>query len=249
LTIPAEWMTAMDQVERLSSHIDKHTLELAESRHESVADLPDDLRTPLMGWRPKLGARYVDIAGLHDAVRARIAAAQEGVRADVPEDIRAWYDRYRHLSVWRDNQRAKLMRERRESYRLHAKRICEQYAIVGMEDFDLSKVARTKKRAPEDGDSPLHAEARSQRQRAALYEFRSELARQAQKTGTEIVPGKGATTRHCRKCVEKTGQIDRAQRTWTCEHCGAVWDQDRNAAENIRDTAVGGSSAPVATVA
>jgi len=250
LTVPAKWMTAMDQVERLQSYIDDDTIELARGRHNSVADLPDDLRAPLMGWRPKLGASHVDVSALHDAVRARIAAAQKGAPADVPADIRYWYDRYRHLSVWRDNKRAKLMRQRREHYRLYAKDICEKYALVAIEDFDLSEVARTKKRAPEDGENELHAAARAQRQRAALYEFRKELENQARKTGTEIVRvKKDKTTTTCHGKGHITGQIDRSRMVWTCEICGDVWDRDENAARNILDAAVGSARAPVKNAA
>lgn len=241
--LPAKWMTAMDQVERLSAHIDDHTLELAQLWHNNqVAELPDDLRQPLMGWKPKLGARHVDCASLHDAVRARIDAVKgTDARADVPESIRHWYDRYRHLLVWRDNLRAKMIRQRREHYRMFARDIAQRYAVIGVEKIDLAELARTKTREPEAGDNPLHQAARAQRQRAAVYSFMTELKHQAAKAGAQIVElNPKHTTMECHICGEIVKQRDRAELVWKCTS-GHVWDQDINASKNILDAAIGAS--------
>lgn len=233
-TLPADWMAGQDQVGRLSSHIDEGLLALAAARNDSVHELPDDLRMPLMGWRPNLGARHVDAQALHDAVQSRIAAVKgTAARADVPADIRAWYDRYRHLSVWRDDLRAKLQRRRQDLYRNLAASIVDRYAVLGLEDLDLADMARTKTRSPEDPDNPLALAARANRVRAAIYSLMLVLRQQAAKVGTEVVTVTGPTTMHCHQCGSETGQPDRAQRIWTCQHCGSVWDQDENAARVI----------------
>lgn len=243
ITLPAEWMAGMDQVERLQAHLDDNAIEIARAYHETIEHLDDDLRAPLMGWRPRLGAGHVNVERLASAVRARIEAVKgTQARADVPADIRHWYDRYRHLSLWRDNLRAKLQRQRRELYRLAARRIAQGYALIGIEDFDLSEVAKTKQRAPETGDNPLHAAARANRQRACVHLFRDELKHQARKHGAELAIIKGATTRHCHACGHlNKGPADRADRVWVCEGCGATWDQDINAAQNLLDAATGNS--------
>lgn len=240
--LPRAWMTGMDQVERLTEHVDDATLEMAKEWHEQVADLPDDLRRPLMGWRPKLGARHVDCAALHAAIKARIEAVKgTDARADVPASIRHWYDRYRHLLVWRDNLRVKLIRQRREHYRLWAREIASEHALIGVEKIDLAEMARTKTRAPEDGDNPLHQAARAQRQRAAVYSFMQELKHQAAKAGAEIATVDAKyTTMECHKCGERSRQRDRAERIWTCPN-GHVWDQDINAARNILSAVTGAS--------
>lgn len=242
--LPARWMTAMDQIERLQQHVDDNTLQLAQTWHDHVADLPDDLRQPLMAWRPKLGAKHVDTARLHDAIRARIQAVKgTDARADVPDSLRHWYDRYRHLLVWRDNLRAKMLRQRREHYRLWSRDIAQHYALIGIEKIDLAAMARTKTRAPEDGDNPLHQAARAQRQRAAVYSFLQELKHQATKAGAEVaeIPAQD-TTLTCNTCGQASQQRDRAARIWTCPN-GHVWDQDLNAARNILDAATGAEGA------
>lgn len=247
--LPPDWMTGMDQIERLSSHLDAHAVELASQWHCRVAELPDDLRQPLIAWRPKLGAGHVDCARLHNAVQARIAAVKgTDARADVPDSIRHWYDRYRHLLVWRDHLRVNLLGRRREYYRLWAREIAAAYALIGVEDIDLADMARTKTRAPEDGDHPLHQEARAQRQRASVHSFLQELRHQATKTGAEVaVVDPKCTTLECHTCGAHSPQRDRADRIWNCPN-GHVWDQDENAARNILTAAIG-ASAPMAKAA
>lgn len=240
--LPAKWMTALDQTERLQQHVDNETLILAQAWHNQVADLPDDLRQPLMAWRPKLGARHVDCERLHAAIRCRLLDAKAkgpDTRADLPDGFRHWYNRYRHLLVWRDNLRAKMLRQRREHYRLWARQIASRYALIGIEKIDLADMARTKTRDPEDGDNPLHQAARAQRQRAAVYSFLQELKHQASKHGAQIseIPAKN-TTLECHTCGERSQQRDRTARVWSCPN-GHVWDQDLNAARNILAATIG----------
>jgi len=242
LSLPPDWMAGMDQVERLQQHIDDETLTLAATWHLRVQDLPDDLREPLMGWRPKRGAAWVNQQALHDAVRRRIESVAPGQRADVPETIRHWYNRFRHLGIWRDRLRAKLLRRRRELFRLFARKTAQRYSLIGLEKFDLSAVARTRIRAPEAGDNELHAAARALRQRAAASEFRTELEHQAAKAGATVTKvDSNKTTCICHACGHdnKKPKRQRERLIWSCENCGATWDQDMNAAQNVLNLATG----------
>ncbi|WP_018234394.1 zinc ribbon domain-containing protein [Thioalkalivibrio thiocyanodenitrificans] len=236
-TLPADWMRGMDQVERLSSHLDENAMEVAAWVHAHRDELPEKLTQPAANWSPGKGSKWLRDKELHDAVRA--------LNWEVPAEIRHWYERYRHLKTWRDNLRAKLLRSRREVYRLLAADLAGRYAVIGIEDMDLSKIAKTKKRK-DASDPELHATARAQRQRAAVHALRHEIEHQANKHGAQLVHVSGKTTTTCRACGAATGQKDRASLIWTCEHCGAVWDQDLNAAGNILDSAMG-ASAPAAT--
>ena len=230
-TLPADWMRGMDQVERLSKHVSDGLVEVGTYLHTDEA--PEDLRQYAARWTPKRSSGYIDAQGLHDAVRAR--------RWDVPAEVLHWYERFRHLSVWRANLRAKLLRRRREVYRLLAVELASEYALIGIEGMDLSTMARTKKR--DDATPPeLHAAARAQRQRAAVHLLREEIEHQARKRGASIVRETAKTTTRCRSCGEVTGQADRSRLIWTCEHCSAVWDQDHNAASNLLAAAAGAST-------
>jgi ribosomal protein L37AE/L43A len=227
--LPPKWMSGMDQVERLSAYIDQHLLEIAAWIHDHP-ELRGELTTPIRRWRPGLGARHADAKALHDAVRA--------LQFEVPRPVLDWYKRYRHLLVWRDNLRAKLIRQRREHYRLWAREIAKAYAIIGMEDMDLSVMARTKKRN-NGTDNELHANARAQRVRACAHALRIEIKHQAHKSGTVIRYATKHTTERCGACKKITKQENRSSRVWVCEHCGASWDQDANAAGNLLSVAIG----------
>lgn len=246
--LPADWMGGMDQVERLSQYIDDAALDIA-TLLLGRDDLPPLVAAAIKGWRPGFGAGHVNVTALRDAVRV---AGFAGLPAEVccgvkdwrkREERCCWFHRHIHLSTWRDNLRRKLLLRRKDLYRLAALTLAERYAVIGIEDLDLAKMARTKKR--DDGADPvLHAGARAQRQRACLHEFRAELEHQARKRGArlEAVDAAG-TTLTCHECGAETkqSQRDRMMRHMFCTACGAVWDQDVNAARNILAAAIGAS--------
>lgn len=220
--LPADWMRGMNQVERLHKHVDEETMRLCERL--PTLELPDALAAPFEHWRPGLGARHVDCQALHDAVRS--------LNFDVPAPVLHWYKRYRHLLVWRDNLRAKLLRRRKVIYRLIAKEIASSYALIAVDALDLAEMARTRKR--EDGSDPeLHATARAHRQRACLHELREALKDQAGKHGAVFTEVSGPSTMRCSYCGHENAPENRAERVWKCEGCKSTWDQDVNGAINI----------------
>src|SRR5690606_6964963 len=113
--------------------------------------------------------------------------------------------------------------------------LAKRYAIIGIKDLNLAAMARTKTR--DDGQDPeLHDAARAQRQRACLHELRSELEHQARKRGARLEAVDAArTTITCHECGATTKQSrrDRMLQHMACDACGAIWDQDVNAARNI----------------
>lgn len=227
--LDAKWMKGMDQVYRLSSHIDEGLAEVGQFIFDNKEKLSSKLVKPAKNWIPGKGSRFIDASALHDAVR--------DLNWEVPQEVKHWYDRYRHLLLWRDNLRLKLVRRRKEQYRLIALELAQKYSVIGLEEMDLSKMARTKKRG-DHSDNELFQAARENRTRAGLYVFRSELENQIKKLGSQLVKVESPyTTMYCKKCLEITKQEDRSQRFWNCEHCGKEWDQDENAAENIRNVA------------
>lgn len=248
LELPADWMSGMDQVKRLSQYLDDAALDIA-TLLLGRDDLHPSIAAAIKRWRPGLGAGHVNVAALRDAVRE---LGFTGLPAELCCGVRSWrdrkerccwYHRHIHLSTWRDNLRRKLLLRRREIYRLAALTLAERYAVIGIEKLDLAKMAMTKKR--EDGSDPtLHSAARAQRQRACLHEFRTELEHQARKRGArlELVDAAG-TTITCHVCSAETEQSkrDRMMLHMACDACGSVWDQDVNAARNILSAAIGAS--------
>lgn len=218
-TLPRDWMAGMDQIARLGKHIDDETLHLAELTEHMA--LPAVLREAFARWHKGLGAKHIDTVALHDGVRE--------LAFKVPAPVKHWYDRYRHLWLWREHLRAKLLRRRRELYRLMAREIASAHALIALDTLDLAMLARTKKR--EDGSDPeLHALARAQRHRACLHELRRELYEQAAKHGAMVTEVSGPSTLRCAGCGHENQPANRAKRVWRCEGCAREWDQDVNAA-------------------
>lgn len=150
---------------------------------------------------------------------------------DVFELADVWRRQDRHLLQWEEGHRDRVLKRRRETCRLWAKKLCARFATIVIEDVDLSQLAR--RAQPEDVDE-APAEARRLRTVAALSEFVSALEMMAPKVGTEIVRAPAEyTTIACHVCGEQC-EWDAAAALWhTCEHCGAEWDQDHNAARNL----------------
>lgn len=246
--LPTDWMTGMDQVERLSQYLDDAALDVA-TLLLGRDDLPPPVASAIKGWRPGLGAGHVNVAALSEAVRAvgfsglppELSCGEKDWKKRA--DRCCWYHRYVHLSTWRDDLRQKLLLRRKEIYRLAALELAERYAVIAIEDLDLATLALTKKR--NDGADPaLHAGARAQRHRACLHELRAELEHQARKRGARLaVVDAAKTTITCHECGTETKQSDRDRmmRHMFCEACGAIWDQDVNAARNILAAAIGAS--------
>lgn len=227
-----QWMEGMDRVERISTYIDDGLLELAQEL-QGAEGLPEPVAQALARWRPGLGARHVDADALY-----RYIKPLRDERKALPAALLRWYKRYDHLLRYRDPLRKKLIRRRRERYRLIARDIAKAHAVIGLEDMDLSAMARTKKR-PDATPPELHAAARAQRVRAAVSDLRAEIEHQARKHGAQLAYATAHTTTRCHACGQVTGQGDRLALHWTCEHCAARWDQDANAARNLRDAASG----------
>lgn len=147
------------------------------------------------------------------------------------ELLEAWRQRDKHLLEYQEHYRAQLLARRQDLYRVVAARLSRRYSRVVIEDFDLREVARL------DAGNTLHPAARRQRQLAAVSSLRGALInafeRDHGKGSVLIVPAE-YTTLTCAHC----GQVDEgwdpaAAVEHRCRHCGARWDQDRNAAVNL----------------
>lgn len=150
--------------------------------------------------------------------------------------LERWLHRSRHLSQYEDGDRAGALRHRREVYRLVAARLARTYGSVVVEDFDLAEAKRL--HAPEqEEDAP--APQRAQLHAAAPGELRLAITQAVVRDGGVVaVLSAVGTTSQCHGCGGACSW-NQGQEIWhTCEHCGAVWDQDHNAAINLLRTFV-----------
>jgi hypothetical protein len=168
--------------------------------------------------------------------------------------LEAWRYRDHHLWTWESNQREGSLNRRREEYRLLANRLARRYDTLILADVDISKVAKRAETHEEEGDNE---QACSNRHLVAASELRNALINVFLRRGGYVVvpvhekvagkrleaferagilpfivenlPDKTRTCHECGAFVD----FDRARFLWADCACGASWDQDDNAAENM----------------
>jgi transposase len=159
--------------------------------------------------------------------RERFAGDADGFR-----DLEAWRYNDHHLWRWQEDQRINSIRARREIYRCFAARLCERYATVYVDDFDLRTVAE--KRPIEAEPQTEFVGARANRQLAAVSILRGAIDNAAPSRGTFVVEVEtGHDTRTCADCGHEENWDAAKSINHICPACGVVWDQDVNAARNV----------------
>ncbi len=132
-----------------------------------------------------------------------------------------------HLWKWESDQRVGALRNRREVYRVAAKRLADRYDQLVVEKFDLRVFAER----PKADEGSVNETARANRQLVSPSECRACLVNAfhgdvAEKSAVD-------TTRQCHGC-QSVEHFDQAnQLTHACKSCGREWDQDDNAAINL----------------
>lgn len=151
--------------------------------------------------------------------------------AEIFDQLSYWWERENHLYDWEANLRDQVHRRRREIYRVFASELTKKYDTVVLENFDLRKV--TRKPDPEKGTGGALPMDR-QRFIASVSELRLAINNACARAGVEVmsVDAKNTTT-ECHECGHKE-KFDASAQIWrTCPKCGALWDQDYNAAINL----------------
>jgi len=147
---------------------------------------------------------------------------------DIVQTLESWLIKENHLYDWEANLRDKVRRRRREEYRKFAAWVARNYGRVIMEDFDLRRVVR--KPLPEDGTGG--SQPRDwHRTIAAVSELRLAVESACRREGVAVTRAEAPyTTQRCHACGHTEKWDAAAQIFHTCPSCGAVYDQDYNAA-------------------
>lgn len=135
--------------------------------------------------------------------------------------------------------------ERREFYRIAAKALTERYGLLGIDGTGIGRMARRKKAGERGQDLPPMA--RRMRTWGAPGELMHEIERAARSRGCRVEIAAGATTITCHHCGTRTEAAQRADLIWRCRACGALWDQDENAAKNVLIAVLNKAGADAAT--
>jgi Putative transposase DNA-binding domain len=146
--------------------------------------------------------------------------------------LERWAHRSRHHNQWERAEIARALHRRKNEYRILAAGLARSYGVVVLEDFDLTRVQR--RVAPESADADAPAAQKRQLNASAPGELRGAIINAVKREGG-LVPELNATgtTSTCHACGASC-EWDQEGELWhRCEHCGAEWDQDHNAALNL----------------
>lgn len=172
-------------------------------------------------WRA--AARF---AALARAWRTQRFAGDETAYAE----LEAWRYRDHHLLCWEAGARRSSLRWRREIYRGFAAALARDYGTIVLEEMDLRRFAERPKVAADD-DTRQNETARGNRHAVALSELRLSLANAS--GATVVTVSAVDTTRTCHACGVVVAWRSADHLHHGCSACGAVWDQDENAAANL----------------
>jgi len=139
-----------------------------------------------------------------------------------------WRKQYLHLTDWWRNQQDQITTRIHEEHRVFAASVARQYRVVILEDFDLRAVVETSKKDEQKTGGSTY------RQMVSPSIFRSSLVNACKREGVEVRIVSGAySTATCHVCHLVEEWDHAASVIHRCGFCGALWDQDHNAAINL----------------
>jgi len=165
--------------------------------------------------------------------QARLAAvvvAWRELRFDGDEvlfaEMEAWRKRDKHLWTWQEAQRAKAIRWREDVYRNFAAQLSRRYKTAYIEDTNWREMGELPNAEDAEAKTPA-AYYRTVASPGRLLEIVRERFADHAKMPAEN------TTQRCHVCGGIVGFDAARHLEATCQHCGAEWDQDANAAVNL----------------
>lgn len=141
--------------------------------------------------------------------------------------LSVWLSRDKHLCDWEAFTSLHVRRARLDRYRKLAARLRREYGAVVLENVNWREMM-----ARADVDEIEQAGTRVYMRVAAVGSLAKALTEEFGSAFTHRVPAED-TTCTCHRCLNLCDWDQSKHVSHTCEHCGAHWDQDANAAKNL----------------
>lgn len=197
-------------------------------------------------WRD---ARFAgDAVALPEAAEIRstmqLDPAHYGTPVSIYDLLEAWRKKNRHLYDWERNQELKLQRRREDLYRNFAATMRRSYRTIVIESLDLRDF-----HVLPQAEEPSANGAMREHTRTACLSF---LLRCLKESAANLVGAQAEyTTMDCHVCNHRE-DFDRMNLFHTCGSsaaggCGALWDQDQNAARNLLKQGPSGAAGAAGT--
>lgn len=232
VVLPEIFLRRLDRVEELQSLRTKSIVApLAAVRELQWPHAPAPLRPLAMRALRTKAPR-----DLHDlAVAWR---EHPGWHGDAAAEVARWRAQDRKDWQEQDGLSRRITNARRDLYRCAVKRIAERFGRAAIEDIDWRRIGEIE---TADGQTNEIALATGRyRSLAAPGTFIAELRR----TGIPLYEHNGKSTWECWYCGREHTPADRSQLHHQCRNCNRTWDQDVNAAHNLRAAALASTHVP-----
>lgn len=202
----------------------------------------DKAKLDLIGWLSgqqgmELKPQHVSMWRSPGRIKKLVDEVGELMPLSLRERLTAYLKQDRHLWQWQEHERQKVLARRQYIYRCFAADVTRTYSVLAIEEMDLRKFASRGK--PEDG-TQAQRQDKDNRQFACISELRQSLANAAAERGVRLEKlDPSFSTLRCHECgTVDEGWNPATQLEHTCPNCGAVWDQDVNAAKNLLASAL-----------
>ena len=222
--LPSSWMVEMDRCDERMSDLDR-------TANDFKVTLSDNAATLLVSAADEWRERF--FSATHPSARSKALGSFVGFwlhsySEHCPALLSAaveWSRGDKHGRQSWLNWRARLVRRRREYYRIAVREITRRAGAIRLSGSDLRDIAR-KVRDLKPGHAPP---ASANRFRAAISQFRHELERAASAQGC-VLSEQRTGLRLCHSCGASPSPADPSTLIWQCGACGASYDQDHNTA-------------------
>jgi len=237
---PPKMVKAFGHIDELKSVLDESAADLGMKIKPLMKDirLPEDnekYKQEYKLWNSIVNARANVTLSFEKAYKLALWCKKKD--AGIPEDITGpvvyWWKGYSRRYRELHNLRKKQLLNRKDFYRQIASRLVLRGLLIGVENFNLSKIARSK-----DEDNVLNNKARANRFLLSPSEFRAAIKNAADREGIpclEVNPAN--TSKICFDCGTLNKNLG-SEKNWVCPACGCVHDRDTNAARNIAKRAL-----------
>lgn len=248
LVLPNKWINRMSRVATLQGILDDAVNEILPKIKLAISSLPawrEDVqvekyppnihrRLSAVYKAKKLSARsmlrlFWDLKLLWEGEPNSVPLLHELV-----DDIEVWRKENKKILLEMANLRDKLLAQRKDLYRVFAKRLADRAGLVVIDDTSYRESAAIKKKSGEE--TTLYAAARANRVLAAPSSLKLAIEQSLAKRNGKIMKYNGRINL-CRACgaIGHSGNI-----VVKCGHCGDVHDIDTNAASNLLTIAMAG---------
>lgn len=229
ISLPERLIGGFEQADRIRSYRDTYFNEAISALRAWLTDNPEcpewlrDLTAYIAQW--KSHERLMNVVETWKQLRF-------STDRDIFEQLSEWRKKERHLQDFEVNLRDRLVKWRREIYRVEASKLAKQFRTIILEDMNLQNLSRTPR--IENGDTQQERIVRAHRTLASPGVLREALLAAFRDSEHEVVLATPVNTTRIHASCGHIVEADYASSVQIqCPSCNVWYDQDANACRNL----------------